>query len=56
MELPIGTVMSSLARAKAYLRGRLAPVDEPNGVAKEQGDRVAEPATTGAKKVTDGVP
>lgn len=27
LELPIGTVMSRLARGKAYLRGRLAPHD-----------------------------
>lgn len=35
MELPIGTVMSRLARGKAYLRSRLAPCDGPaaNGAA-----------------------
>jgi RNA polymerase sigma-70 factor (ECF subfamily) len=28
MELPLGTVMSRLARAKAYLRSRLAPAEQ----------------------------
>ncbi len=33
MDLPIGTVMSRLARGKAYLRSKLSPVDpEQNGL------------------------
>lgn len=31
MDLPIGTVMSRLARAKAYLRARLSPADNADG-------------------------
>src|SRR6185369_5605189 len=31
MDLPIRTVMSRLARAKAYLRARLAPAENPDG-------------------------
>jgi RNA polymerase sigma-70 factor (ECF subfamily) len=51
MELPIGTVMSRLARGKAYLKHRLAPSDNPDGTASLPDKAVPVP-----KKVTDGVP
>jgi RNA polymerase sigma-70 factor (ECF subfamily) len=38
MELPIGTVMSRLARAKGYLRAKLSPHAEANGRRPTEGD------------------
>jgi RNA polymerase sigma-70 factor (ECF subfamily) len=47
MELPIGTVMSRLARAKAYLRAKLSP----NG---SQGFAIADADGTEATKGSPG--
>ena len=51
MELPIGTVMSRLARGKAYLKNRLAPADNPDWTGP-----LPDKAVPAPKKVTDGVP
>ncbi len=50
MDLPIGTVMSRLARGKSYLRTRLSPTDEAHH------ERPSLPTEAVAKQVTDGMP
>ena len=55
MELPIGTVMSRLARGKAYLRERRAPAAGADTRADGTGPP-PDKAAPGPKKVTDGVP
>ena len=46
MELPIGTVMSRLARGKAYLRNRLTPVEHAP---------ISATARNGLRRTSDGV-
>ena len=55
MELPIGTVMSRLARGKAYLRARLAPANGKDEK-RDQGGPHDGKAALAPGKVTDGVP
>lgn len=51
MDVPIGTVMSRLARGKAYLRNRLFPNTD-----QREAPRPDEKAASGSPQVTDGVP